>query len=226
MAAIDFLTAELCSMQSKTPSPVMKEDEYLATSEATSFCSDNRSRRGSTSSRQSTSNTTPTTFDMRDSSQVAPTTTPSIAMVVTPPVIDSAQQFVFSVVDGRSMKPKTKRRMTREEKVEYKTTRKHGACPTCRRQKGKVCHTLMYNLKSKAYSMGTVHSCRKYTFSRGSIETTAEVCYPTRYKITLIGSFRTIPLSRNTNQKRTRKTVALEDQKGLRTCSDPSATVE
>lgn len=53
---------------------------------------------------------------------------------------DSAntQHFVWSAHDGRPMQPKTKRKMTLEERSAYKETRKRGACERCRRQKGKV----------------------------------------------------------------------------------------
>ena len=50
----------------------------------------------------------------------------------------SAQQFVWSAHDGRSMQPKTKRKMTVEERSAYKETRKRGACHRCRRKKGRV----------------------------------------------------------------------------------------
>ena len=50
----------------------------------------------------------------------------------------NAQQFVWSSHDGRSMQPKTKRKMTLEERSAYKETRRRGACEKCRRQKGRV----------------------------------------------------------------------------------------
>ncbi|KAF2128701.1 hypothetical protein P153DRAFT_367787 [Dothidotthia symphoricarpi CBS 119687] len=52
------------------------------------------------------------------------------------------QQFVFNAADGRTMEPKTKRKMTVQEKGEYKRTRKRGACPKCRRHKEKCTHTI------------------------------------------------------------------------------------
>jgi len=55
----------------------------------------------------------------------------------------SAQQFVWSAHDGRSMRPKTKRKMTVEERSAYKETRKRGACDKCRRQKGRVVLSLL-----------------------------------------------------------------------------------
>ncbi len=50
-----------------------------------------------------------------------------------------ASHIIFNAVDGRTMQQKTKRKMTAEERVEYKETRRRGACYDCRRQKGKVC---------------------------------------------------------------------------------------
>lgn len=52
--------------------------------------------------------------------------------------VATPQTFVFSAVDGRSLQPKTKRKMTSDERVVYKQTRKRGACEKCKRQKGKV----------------------------------------------------------------------------------------
>ena len=66
-----------------------------------------------------------TTFDIRQSKPKA--------LAVNP------QQFVWSAHDGRSMQPKTKRKMTLEERSAYKETRRRGACDKCRRQKGRVC---------------------------------------------------------------------------------------
>jgi hypothetical protein len=47
-------------------------------------------------------------------------------------------QFVFNAFDGRTMQQKTKRKMTTDERLEYKETRRRGACSKCKRQKGKV----------------------------------------------------------------------------------------
>lgn len=55
-----------------------------------------------------------------------------------PTLAATSTQFVFSSLDGRSMQPKTKRKMTVEERLAYKETRKRGACLKCKRQKGKV----------------------------------------------------------------------------------------
>jgi hypothetical protein len=163
MAAIDFLRAELRLMQSKSSTPKIREDEFLATPEATSLCSDafdDRSRRDSTSPPQSPANMAENdSASMRDIQRNESTFIPNVATTFIPPVSNSAQQFVFSVVDGHSLKPKTKRRMTREEKAAYRTTRKHGACSTCRRQKGKVRDTIVHTFGSVTYSDHIVYAC-------------------------------------------------------------------
>lgn len=50
----------------------------------------------------------------------------------------NAQQFIWSAHNGQFMRPKTKRKMTVEERNAYKETRRRGACDKCRKQKGKV----------------------------------------------------------------------------------------
>lgn len=56
----------------------------------------------------------------------------------------NAQQFVWSAHDGRNMRQKTKRKMTMEERSQYKETRKRGACEKCRKQKGRVYFVISY----------------------------------------------------------------------------------
>jgi hypothetical protein len=57
-----------------------------------------------------------------------------------PTPMGAGQQIVFSLASGHTMQPKKKRKMTTEEKMAYKKTRRHGACSKCKRQKGKVCN--------------------------------------------------------------------------------------
>jgi hypothetical protein len=156
MAAIDFLEEELRQMRSKKLSSDIIEHDCPARREASSISSDafeDRGRRVSTSSSQSPVSTTPDPMSLVHTlKQVESITAPNSATSPIPSTIKAAQQFVFSVVDGRSLQPKTKRRMTREEKAEYRTTRKHGACLTCRRQKGKVCNTTMQTSLAITYS--------------------------------------------------------------------------
>lgn len=55
-----------------------------------------------------------------------------------PILATSSTHLVFNAFDGRPMHQKTKRRMTSEEKQEYKKTRQRGACHKCRRTKAKA----------------------------------------------------------------------------------------
>jgi len=50
----------------------------------------------------------------------------------------SSQQLVWSSQTGQPMRPKTKRKMTAEERKAYKKTREQGACESCRKQKARV----------------------------------------------------------------------------------------
>ena len=64
---------------------------------------------------------------------------PTTIAAVAPAEAVSGQQFVFSAADGKMLQSKRKRKMTVDEKTSYKETRRRGACPKCKRQKGKVC---------------------------------------------------------------------------------------
>ncbi|KAJ8110215.1 hypothetical protein OPT61_g6882 [Boeremia exigua] len=59
---------------------------------------------------------------------------------IDPTTAANATHLVFNAFDGRTMQQKTKRKMTAEERLEYKETRKRGACFRCKRQKGKCTH--------------------------------------------------------------------------------------
>lgn len=67
-----------------------------------------------------------------------PSTPAAQPSYIDPMAATHSSQFVFNAFDGRAMQQKTKRRMTAEERVEYKETRRRGACSKCKRQKGKV----------------------------------------------------------------------------------------
>lgn len=68
----------------------------------------------------------------------APSTPATQPSYIDPTAATHSSQFVFNAIDGRTMQQKTKRRMTVEERIEYKETRKRGACPDCKQKKGKV----------------------------------------------------------------------------------------
>jgi hypothetical protein len=142
MAAIDFLRAELHDMQAGKPTSVERRNGYLTASEAPDAQNeafDGRSRSRSPASSSSVSNVAPK-YSLRQSSVLQAATSPTTPAPPSPLRSNLAQQFVFSVVDGRPLQPKTKRCMTGEEKLAYKTTRKRGACSSCRHKKGKVCN--------------------------------------------------------------------------------------
>ncbi|KAH8725437.1 hypothetical protein GQ44DRAFT_217010 [Phaeosphaeriaceae sp. PMI808] len=144
MAAIEFLQAELRQMQS--PVDITAQNGDIATPDASSIYSDpldGCSSLESVSMRRSPSTTTKDlpTVEAMQQKDLTPASThlsPSMSSIINP-----AQQFVFSLIDGRPQQPKnSKRRMTRDEKIAYKKTRKRGACPRCRRQKGKCTHVV------------------------------------------------------------------------------------
>jgi len=148
MAAIDFLMGELHGMQTRQSTAAATENGLIG---------DGRSRRGSPTSSLSPSSTTHEPVFVEEHLQQVPTKTPATPAPLMPSTT-SAQQFVFSAVDGRPLQPKTKRPMTRAEKIEYKKTRQRGACSPCRRQKAKCTHMVddcAESLKMGGISRGT-----------------------------------------------------------------------
>ncbi|KAF2819238.1 hypothetical protein CC86DRAFT_149036 [Ophiobolus disseminans] len=144
LAAIDFLKAELNHMRSGRSSSAVTEDNYLVTPGAPSPYSDaveDRSRRESPSSSYPPGSVALRPASAKQKVQQASTRGPQILTTpLSPSTSNAAHQFVFSAVDGRLLQPKSKRPMTKKEKVEYKETRKRGACLPCRRQKAKCTH--------------------------------------------------------------------------------------
>ncbi|KAF1972272.1 hypothetical protein BU23DRAFT_165141 [Bimuria novae-zelandiae CBS 107.79] len=148
-AVIDFLSEELCRMQSgvsiadgitlegsTSPSqlPIMNGSKPV-TMEALSDGNDALSVSGYTSPSVIGSLASPIpTERVRKGSRV--TTNLEQSQQTASPT--SARQFVWNAHDGRSMQQKIKRKMTAEERNAYKETRKRGACDKCRRQKGRV----------------------------------------------------------------------------------------
>lgn len=147
-AAIDFLNAELSRMQSGSSitdltstnnvEPPRQEPIPIASrlhAEVLSEGSEILSASGCTPSSLIESTLSPKLVErIRKASQATVDSEQSQAEA-SPTV---AQQFVWNAHDGRSMRPKTKRKMTVEERNAYKNTRKRGACDKCRRQKGRV----------------------------------------------------------------------------------------
>ncbi|KAJ4366785.1 hypothetical protein N0V83_007310 [Neocucurbitaria cava] len=143
MAAIDFLVAELHQMQSKGPTFVAVEH---SANDPAAPNPGALSRKGSISASLSPtssaqfSTSVELAFQDRHSSTTPGRLLPKGQLTESP-----GQHLVFSAVDGRMMQPKTKRRMTAEEKDAYKETRKRGACRKCKRQKGKCTHVIDMN---------------------------------------------------------------------------------
>jgi hypothetical protein len=65
-------------------------------------------------------------------------TASSLSLPADPTLATSSTHLIFNAFDGRPMQQKTKRKMTSEERQEYRRTRQRGACAKCKRQKGKV----------------------------------------------------------------------------------------
>lgn len=175
MATIDFLTAELHQMQSKGCNSTSVEHtvEYqaLAHPQSPSLSSEGfggRSRQGSVAlSQMSLSSTQLSTCMEHALHDRHSSTTAARVPPMRPSTGDFGQHIVFNAVDGRTMKPKTKRKMTTEEKNAYKETRKRGACPKCKRQKGKVCHCPLSNIEWAHDPILICHSARtQWTWSR------------------------------------------------------------
>lgn len=160
-AVIDFLSEELRQMKCKAPdpSPVFSNadlPQHAQRDDLSAFNDElsNSSRQHSTSTCTSPSVSSVRSSVIADRSArhaaflMAYNAEPAVS-TITKPTADpgasgkvnsavAAQQFVFSAHDGRAMRPKTKRKMTLEERSAYKETRKRGACDKCRRQKGRV----------------------------------------------------------------------------------------
>ncbi|KAF2638839.1 hypothetical protein P280DRAFT_63413 [Massarina eburnea CBS 473.64] len=151
-ATSDFFAEELKRMQSKDLTPFTTtnsaepsvsdypQDASKAYSQAFSDRSRPQSASGYTSPSVAGSVDSPLverakpSISISTSPRMQPSTAPTMMMST------NAQQFVWSAHDGKSLRPKTKRKMTLEERSAYKETRKRGACDKCRRQKGRCTH--------------------------------------------------------------------------------------
>ncbi|KAH7087450.1 hypothetical protein FB567DRAFT_346049 [Paraphoma chrysanthemicola] len=145
MAAIEFLTAELQLMRSAQASRAPSDVDDSTASETPT----QRSVMARSHSQQH-SDLLPSNpvGHNRTSLPLAHTTQPDTSAIgASNPAPVSGQQIVFSVTDGRPQRPRTKRPMTKREKVAYKKTRERGACPSCRKQKAKVWSIHSYRTK-------------------------------------------------------------------------------
>ncbi|CAI6333593.1 unnamed protein product [Periconia digitata] len=149
-ATIDFFLGELSQMQSRDSISVpmlrsgglLLNDQPIPTSatfipavsdqsrpQSASECT-SPSIKGSSTSPQSLEFLNPGSSLASNTNLQPPTTT------------SSSSHFVWNAHDGRAARPKTKRKMTVEERSAYKETRKRGACSRCRKQKGKCTHMI------------------------------------------------------------------------------------
>jgi hypothetical protein len=150
MAAIHFLSLELIEMQSKDGPVITEECPFLrplfdpvASSFSTTETLAEYKQPRDVSETQSSIKSTESHVIMRD--QLQHRILPSPLHASKPPspsAVGSSLQFIFDSENGHYVKPRNKRKMTTDEKMAYKRTRKHGACKNCRRLKGRVCNRL------------------------------------------------------------------------------------
>ncbi|KAF2679660.1 hypothetical protein K458DRAFT_115724 [Lentithecium fluviatile CBS 122367] len=150
-AAIDFLVGELDRMRAKDPTtPTILASIDVALSErrqddskAYIEISSDRSRPQSASSYTSPSlSGSVHSPRMRDCARLSASTGASSGPQQPAKPSSQPQQFVWNSHDGQSMRPKTKRKMTMEERKAYKRTREQGACDACRKQKARCTHAI------------------------------------------------------------------------------------
>ena len=143
-AVINFFQRELDDMRQSNPaSPSVRT--LLVTDRSSLASDDQMGARNGTPSRESKAQPLSPASSInsaahRDSEKhysTAHTPSPQ-SLLADPTLATSSTQLVFNAFDGRLMQQKTKRRMTNEERREYKETRRRGACAKCKRQKGKV----------------------------------------------------------------------------------------
>ncbi|PVI03132.1 hypothetical protein DM02DRAFT_268172 [Periconia macrospinosa] len=149
-ATIDFFMGELSQMQSKdSPTITIAKPFGAVISGPPPYTSTVFSSPVPTHSRpQTASGCTSPSFKETSSSPrpieyFKPTVSLAPSTSFQPPTTTSttsSSQFVWNAHDGRAARPKTKRKMTIEERSAYKETRKRGACSKCRKQKGKCTH--------------------------------------------------------------------------------------
>ena len=147
-AAIDFLLQELERMRTKDPTTptvlntsepplsTRRQDESKSYIEISPDCSRPQSASSYTSPSLSGSVHSPA---MSDRARLSASTKngPSRPFSLN----TSSQQLVWNSQTGQTMRPKTKRKMTVEERKAYKKTREQGACDACRKQKARVLTT-------------------------------------------------------------------------------------
>jgi hypothetical protein len=145
-AAIDFLLVELGQMRSKGPStptvltstdPPLDEGRQDAVKAYIEISSD-RSRPQSASGYTSSLSGSVHSPGMIDRAKLSTSMSANPGSPRHTQPATNPQQIVWNSLNGQSMRPKTKRKMTLEERKAYKKTREQGACDACRKQKARV----------------------------------------------------------------------------------------
>lgn len=145
-AVISFFASELDSMRKKNAADApmrTSKDYHLA--QVSPQTSDTQMDVGETESIRE-SNIPPSPVNSikspgyRDSVIHCPATQPvsSLSFAADPTLAAASTHLVFNAFDGRPVQQKTKRKMTTEERLDYRRTRQRGACAKCKRQKEKV----------------------------------------------------------------------------------------
>ncbi|KAF2715365.1 hypothetical protein K504DRAFT_25155 [Pleomassaria siparia CBS 279.74] len=138
-AAIQFLTRELEEMRLKDGQHSTPDASSSYNLESPQSDSNDQVSTGSTR-KNAWPRTSPTTPDSLHAQNLTDRSRLPMDQSFNPITTTSAQTIVFSAIDGRTLQPKTKRRMTSPERVMYKETRKRGACEKCKRMKGRCTH--------------------------------------------------------------------------------------
>jgi hypothetical protein len=139
-AVIDFLVWELGRMRLKDSSPLADIaspqaaiSETVGTHSKVCIEISPDPQLASTRTSPSVSESMPSTIIVDQSGTMEKPGTGKVSSPATNP-----QQFVWNARSGQSLQPKTKRKMTTEERNIYREVRRKGACSTCKKQKGKV----------------------------------------------------------------------------------------
>ncbi len=145
VATIEFFLTEYRFMRSKDPrstGPDYFTEHYGLTSPQSPVFSrgatGSYSRRSSDSLSSSPSSTGVSASAERNMTHENLPNNPFASKSADSSTPQGGQHLIFSAVDGHTVKPKKKRKMTAEEKAAYKKRRIVGACQECKKMKSKV----------------------------------------------------------------------------------------
>lgn len=145
LAAIEFLKYELEKMQAPSTegSASMEPASSVGMTPQSGINSSHDAIPVDSRSQTRTCHTSPSVSGSIASPLLAERTRPSVDQkypAEQASMVGTTQTFVFSATDGKPMQQRTKKKMSMEERRDYKETRKRGACLNCRRAKAKVVH--------------------------------------------------------------------------------------